>query len=116
VVASAVYVLNGRLVYTSDSTPDFKFGWTYPTGLTMDYAVHGIAAATASYGVYTNSQTDTPALEGAGSSTKREALLQGLVVVSSTAGTLQLQTAQSTANVSNTVLKSGSYVILTRVA
>lgn len=115
VTASAVYNLDGRLLYNGNSTADFKIGWTFPTGLTMSYTILGVYVATPT--VFSTSdfiQTSNPALEGAGAD--RTAIMWGRVIVSSTAGTLQLQWAQNTANASNTTLLAGSYIRLTQIA
>jgi hypothetical protein len=42
--------------------------------------------------------------------------VHGLLVVGGTAGTVKLQWAQNTSNVTATILKSGSFLVLRRVA
>src|SRR5262245_54452011 len=37
VVANAVYTFDAYIQYASNTTADFKTGFTFPTGLTMDY-------------------------------------------------------------------------------
>lgn len=114
--ASAIYEIRGRLIYTSGSIPDYRFGWTFPTGLTMSYSVLGVAVGTSVWATYTNGETDLPALEGAGTGVSRDTWLNGLVFVGSTPGNLILRHSQLTSNASDTVLKSNSHVILTRVS
>lgn len=114
VAANAVYEMRLELVYVTGTTPDIKFGWTYPSGLTMVWQHRGtdLSGNVAFRGNY-NAAT----VLGIGGTTFEEYVtLTGLITVSSTAGTLQLQWAQSTANASDTTLRSGSYGILTRIA
>lgn len=112
VAASTTYELTGLLVYTSGATPDFKFGWTFPSGLTMRYTV--LATVGGTFGTYGQVQTAVPAIDGAGS--ELTVPIMGIVIVSSTAGTLQLQWAQNTANASDTKLHTNSYISLMPVA
>jgi hypothetical protein len=115
VTANAVYEARGRFLYNGNSTADLKLGWTFPTGLTMSYTILGVFVATPTvFSTSDFSQTSNPALEGAGAD--RTAIMWGLVTVSSTAGTLQLQWAQNAANASNTNMLAGSYLILTPIA
>lgn len=114
VAANTVYKLDGRLIYTSGSVPDFKFGWTYPSGLTMAYGAFAIAVGTANFIVYQNVETDLPSVEGAGTGVARDVWLKGTVTVSSTPGDLIVRWAQVTSTASDTVLKAGSWFELTR--
>lgn len=114
--ASAVYEMTAYISYTSNTTADIKFGWTYPAGLTINYLAHVRPVATAVNDTYDLIQTDPLALEGAGVATRRSAFFLGLVVVSSTAGTLQLQWAQNTSDAGATALKAGSFMTLRRMA
>jgi hypothetical protein len=114
VVADTTYRLKGRLLYTAASAADFRFGWDYPIGLTMSYGALAIATATTDYIIYPNNEADLPAVEGAGVSSPRDVWLDGVVTVSSTAGDLTLKWAQLVANVSDAILRTGSYIELTR--
>lgn len=115
VAANTTYHVRGRLIYTSSATPDFRFGWTYPTGLTMAYGVLGIATGTSAPLIYQNNETDLPALEGAGVGVSRDAWIDGLVFNGSTAGNLIVRWAQLVANATDTVMKANSYFILTKL-
>lgn len=113
--ASAYYVVHARFLYNGNSTADFKLGWTFPTGTTMSYTLLGVYVATPT--VFSTSefiQTSNPALEGAGAD--RTAIMWGTVSVSTTAGTLQCQWAQNTANASDTKMRVDSYLQLTQFA
>jgi hypothetical protein len=111
VEASLTYDFEAEIFYNSGTTPDFKFGWTFPAGLTMTYSVY--AAGGAVFLGYSEIQTSVPVIDGQGAAVA--ALLKGTVIVFSTAGTLQLQWAQNTANASNTVVAAGSYIRLRRI-
>lgn len=107
--ANTRYVISGRVVFNSGATPDIKIGWTYPAGVTLNYSLTGYSGgAFSSSGPYT--QTSTPAMDGGASDD--EFMIRGVVTVSSTAGNLQLQYAQNTANASNTVIKAGTDIML----
>lgn len=116
VEASVVYRLEMMLIVNSGTTPDFKFAWTYPSSLTMFYSAHIASPAGGGTGSDLNGpyiETTVPALGTLGSDQILRA--DGIVIVSSTAGTLQLQWAQNTANASNTTVKTGSHLILRRL-
>lgn len=110
VAANAVYILDGVIVYQSGTTPDWKMRWTYPTGLTMTYTM---LAQVTTFTAFVFSETGIPVNDGTGGTFA--CTLQGTVTTSSTAGTLQLQWAQNTANASNTLVRVGSYLSLSRV-
>lgn len=114
VVASGVYRLELHLIYDTGTTPDLKIGWTFPAGLTMVWG--GIYADTAGAValVSGNIQTTAQSIGGAGAAAIRGAHFWGIVTVS-TAGTLQLQWAQDTANATDTIVRAGSDGLLTRI-
>lgn len=112
VAANSVYELSGVIYHNSGTTPDFKIGWTYPTGLTMKYPILGFNGGLFATTQYT--EASTPAIDGAGTADEFT-IVGGLVIVSSTAGTLQMQFAQNTANASNTTRITGSYFKLIKL-
>jgi hypothetical protein len=114
VEASAVYELNLRGQYNSNATADFKYGFTFPSGTTMQYTQTVIGVGLTTLNIYEQDQTSTPNLEG--QAAVKGMLVTGLVIVSSTAGTLQFQWAQATANASNTVVSAGSVMRLNRIS
>jgi len=105
VVANATYSLEGLLLFNSGATPDIKFQWTYPTGLTMRWGIGGVVTT---FAVFNMTEVSVPVLDGTGVATG--AYVDGTVIVSSTAGTLQLQWAQNTSNATATQLLQNSYV------
>lgn len=109
--ASAVYELRGNILYTTNSTATIKFGWTFPTGTTMHYLGSVIPSGQTTWQSFSLIQTDVLAADESPSIAR----VEGLVIVSTTAGNLQLQFAQNTANASNTTLNADSYLVLTQV-
>jgi len=121
VAASATYRLAAYFIYEGGTlgSSDMKIGWTFPSGLTMAYGHIGMTTAGAvnEASVATSSdQTNSPAFGSDGAGQNRAAYLFGMVFVSTTAGTLQLQWAQNTSSGTATKMKKGSWVELQRVA
>jgi hypothetical protein len=87
--ASAVYLFDLVFMFNAGITPDIKIGWTVPTSTTMNWG--GIFPDTA--GTYSAvaglTESSTQAIGGAGAA--RQGRFAGLITVSTTAGTLQLQ-------------------------
>lgn len=114
VVASATYTFLLVVHHNSNATADIKFGWTVPTGTTMvwgDVIVNTAGSLTVAANL---TQSSVQAIGGtAGDSFQA---FRGVIIVSTTAGTVQLQWAQNTADVSNTKVLAGSYLILTRIS
>lgn len=116
VEANSTYLVDLRLIINSNTTADFKMTFTVPAGASG--SVHYFEGSTPS--------TAAAVLQGPGSITGTAAfsgiaadqivLVQGVLVVAGTAGNLQLQWAQNTANPSNTIVGSNSYLMLTKVA
>lgn len=119
VEASAQYILGGMIRYQASSAGDLKLAWSYPTGATMNWVPHGIGSAeTTLVGqILTQSQTisSQPTLGGPAGLTSI-ARLTGHLIVSTTAGNLQLQWAQGTSDATATSILSGSHLRLERIA
>ena len=114
VAANARYDFELRIVHNSGTTPDFKFGWTFPTGTTMFYNQLNVPLAGSAFALFAQIQTDTP--QGEGAAADRGIHAWGKVLVGTTAGTLQFQWAQSTSNGSDTIVRAGSYLTLRRTS
>lgn len=120
--AGAVYTFDAWIAYDVTQVADLKIGWLVPAGTTMHWAGGGIQeASTSTTGnaainrrLWTEAQTAV--LGGAAAGTPVVATASGLIVVGSTAGDLTLQRAQATAEVSDAIIKAGSWVKLERVA
>jgi hypothetical protein len=111
--ASAVYLFDLVFMFNAGITPDIKIGWTVPTSTTMNWG--GIFPDTA--GTYSAvaglTESSTQAIGGAGAA--RQGRFAGLITVSTTAGTLQLQSAQNTSDAATISVLTGTHGILTRV-
>lgn len=125
--ANSSYGLDGWLHWTSDPTADIKFMYTYPAGCTGFWAGIGPVRDTAPVAgserknyVDFGSVALTSALGFAGddefsATVYVSGIPRGYIVVAGTAGTLQLQFAQNTATVSNTILRAGSWLRVTKL-
>jgi len=111
VEANAKYRFMARILFTSNTTADFKFGFTYPSGATATYTLLGIASGGASLSAFHQVESSGGALEGG---TGIACLMFGTWAISSTAGVLQLQWAQNTSNASNTQVLAGSFLELVK--
>ncbi len=117
VAINTTYRFRARFQYNSNATADFKVGWTFPTGTTMAYTAIGFLTSGA-IALPSGIQTDAFGFGGGALSgtTDDSVVFEGTIVTSSTAGTVQAQVAQFTANVSNTILRANSYLVLVKVA
>ena len=116
VAANTTYELTLRLIANSATTADIQFLFTFPAGLTMNLHSLEASGAGASNALFTGpfDQTSTRAISTTGSD--QIITMSGLVMVSATAGTLQLQWSQFVSIASNTTVKTNSYMILRKVA
>lgn len=119
VAANGWYALEGYFVYTSPGTADIKFNWTGPAGTSLfwtNFAVN--TAALAEYNVVVEGLNAAGSARGVGGNDATTMSMQpkGVVVVSSTAGTFQLQWAQNAAVASATTMLAGSWAKLTKIA
>lgn len=111
VASSTTYHVEAWWCYTSGTTPDIKFRWSVPTGATLRWSAVGTNIS----GTFAEPFLDTATEPGfAGNGSDAIVRVMGLLVTSN-AGTLLVQWAQQTANASNTVLKAGSWLKLTKV-
>jgi hypothetical protein len=107
VAASTTYDFQLMMLHNSGVTPKLKFGWTFPVGTTMRYGFMGYAGGVQSFRAI---ETDVAVLDGNASSLM--CLCIGTLITSTTAGTLQLQWAQSVLTASNTSVLTGSFLEL----
>jgi len=128
-VANGTYVAEFVLIYLSGTTPDVKFKWDISSvsGCTIEWGQTGSsainAAAPSGGGAITtynsmHDQTQTMALAGQGTGADNKVVVPIFATIhnSTTAGNLNLQWAQNTADGSNTSLLVGSYMKITRNA
>lgn len=111
VEASANYLVEIEIVYSSGTTPDLKTTLTVPSGTTGTLNVIAAGASVAGAGPVT--LTGTVVFDGNAASAWGR--LFGEVNVGSTAGSIQFRWAQNTANASNTIVRAGSFMRLTRI-
>lgn len=113
VEANTSYIVWCHLVQQSGTTPDFKFEFTFPTGATRA-GWNAFGGNTANWqATLANANGGSSGINGTGANSSVD--VYGLLVVGSTAGNLQLVWAQNTANASDTIVRAGSFLHLTRV-
>lgn len=128
-VASATYVAEFVLIYLTGTTPDIKLKWDISsvTGCTIEWgqtgpstinaaAPSGGAAITTYNSMHDVSQTMALAGQGTGPDNKVVVPIFATIHNSTTAGNLNLQWAQNTADASDTKILVGSYMKITRNA
>ena len=103
-LANRKYYWFMRVRFQSNSTPDIKFTWTVPSGATGGRRRELTAATEVSYGTTSNWPGST--------GVNRQGYAGGYVEVSTTAGNLQFQWAQNTADASNTAVLKGSLFLV----
>jgi hypothetical protein len=125
VLANAVYAMEAVVVGDSNTTADFKHGWSGPTGATMNWwclpqhlqagYVSGNYTLGPPLGTFVITTANTAAgMPAAG--TVHVMRMQGTLRVSATAGAFTYRYAQNVADVGNTTRKAGSFLSLRRVA
>jgi hypothetical protein len=120
VLATVDYALDAFVIFTSGGTPDFKFGWTTPTGaaLRVTYTTYSLASPVGTQLVDSRTTIDTAsaAVPGGGTTFTTQSawiVIHGVYLAGGNAGTLQFQWAQNTADASNTTVYDGSWLRLT---
>ena len=116
-LASKTYHFESRLHVASDATSDFKYAWTIPTGAT-GFALKEGANWRAAGNFGQDEITITTVTNHAPPWTENQVLMQtGRIIMSSTAGNLQLQWAQKNSNASDTsVLQGSSITVIEEIA
>lgn len=115
VEANATYALSGHLQFSAAAGGDIKFDWLIPAGASLNWALLG--TGTVNFTDNDASIVSATTARGArgNGSTVQSANPQGTLVVSSTAGSIQLRWAQNTSNATGTILKAGSRIRLDRI-
>lgn len=108
VAASTRYEFELYITYTSNTTPDLKLGWTLPTGASNSYVYQFFDGAT--WVASSGATVPTAGVAIGGFGAALPARFQGVITISTTAGTMQIVWAQNTANASNTTIHAGSYL------
>lgn len=123
VPANTKFAIRGFVIFTSNTTANFRLGWTGPTGYThiTNTKVYSRIAAAPTQLVDTRTFVEGGLVGASGAaslvlSTHGQLMeLTGSYQTSSTAGTAQIQWAQNTSNGSNTTVYAGSYIMLEQV-
>lgn len=118
--ASEVWGFRIVAFHTSATAGNFRTNFTMPTSCTGEYGIIGIndgaasATASANYTSYTFGGTD--GRFGGGASVRQLAVIQGVAVNSTNAGTIQLQAAQGASSGTASTIYSNSYIVAERLA
>lgn len=122
VVANATYTFETFLIYDSvGATADFKNAFTSPAGSTLIWAPNALSSsATTRTDAIDMKQVNASGTSNTSGTVAGSSTLiispKGILRTAGTAGTLQLQWAQGSATVENTVLHTDSWMRVERVA
>ncbi|MFC8273762.1 hypothetical protein ACFUJR_14815 [Streptomyces sp. NPDC057271] len=118
VAAGGWYAVDLYLDVEADPAADFSMGWSVPAGAVMSWTEGGVSAGNANnIGSIKLQRNDEATSSGVGVIAAGSAVCpRGVLRVGGTAGTLQFRWAQTTTNAIPTVLKTGSWLRLTRIA
>ena len=116
IAAAGLYLVEWHILWESGSTPDIKFSFSTPTGLTgvaeVVYTNTAAAVVVYSQDITSGGVIDIP---GLGATTPVLSTFRALVR-SGGLGTLDIQFAQNTANVSDTTILNDSNVFSWKIA
>lgn len=116
----ATYMWESGIFYDSSTTADIKFAFTTPTFSAMRWSITGLATNAAANEADVRIQTANASgtsiqVGGIGVGTIIFAKIEGYIVTTA-AGTLQLQFAQQNLDATQTTIRNGSYLRAWRVA
>ena len=117
-VASAVYEVEAWVTYQTAAAADLKIGWTIPSGATGLWGIGGAAVGiSTSEGDWKNNGANWTATNSVGGigATTLECRPKGIIRTTS-AGDLQMQFAQQTADASNTTIRAQTYLRAIRIS
>lgn len=119
VAANTTYLMDLLVIVNSPTAADFKLGWSGPSGAVLEWVTN------APHTAQTNFDSSTVSVNRLGIGSGADAAgfgadviyrPSGLLIVSSTAGTLTFRWAQTTSTASNTTVKANSILTLRKVA
>lgn len=120
VEANSFYIIAAVLFYDGATTGDFKFKFIGPTSATFGFsamipslAITTVAGNTTNFDAF--DETDTLSVGAVGAGTVLSIAINGILVVSSTAGTFKLQWAQGTSDATASRVFANSFIKLTKV-
>lgn len=113
--ANEVWMVQLLLLIDSSTVADIRFGWAYPSGCTIKWS------GTDYYWGTTNTsaipiQTNAVDIPGIGAGSVKGWWVAAIVINGSTAGNLNLQWCQATAEVSDTKLLANSCLVASKVS
>lgn len=114
VVANAVYRLESHFWFNSNTTANFKWQYAIPTAATYSLGVTGydITGVLVSNGNF----DQTIVLTAQSGGVDKHGSVYAIVTIGANAGNVVMKWAQNTANASNTIVRAGSHMTLTRIA
>jgi hypothetical protein len=117
VTANSVYAFEAAIFYDTPAAADFYLGINLPVGSTKHISWWAQAQAdSATNSPIVHSEVATAGAGGVASGTIMSMRPIGSIFTAGTAGNMQAEFAQSTGSTTNTYLKAGSWVRLTKVA
>lgn len=119
VAANTTYLMDLLIIVNSPTAADLKLGWSGPSGATLEWATNAPHTAQTNFDSSTISVNRLgigSAADAAGFGSDVIFRPSGLLIVSSTAGTLTFRWAQTTSTASNTTVKANSFLRLRKVA
>lgn len=120
VATNTTYILDAFIIYDGQSAGDLKYGWTAPASATLDWTPRDLSTTVGATMVDAIDmawlQIGSTETTGAWATTWGVATPTGLLQVSGTSGTLQLQWAQDTSNATATRVKTNSWLRLQKVS
>jgi hypothetical protein len=120
-LVSTVYTLEGFIIYTSNTTPDFKCSFTFPAGASLSWTGGGVDInATAGHSdmaanVAARLTSDSTFSYGGSDAFVTALQIKGTLIMGGTSGNLQFRWTQATANASDTTVYRDSWLRLTKV-
>lgn len=114
VAASEVWAFQFYLYGKSSDVADWKFVLTGPTAPTS--IIYGVQSSQDQPALAETTAFGNNVFAGGANSTEQALILHGLLRNGSNAGTVQIQMAQSTAEVSDTVIRAESYLLAWRIS
>lgn len=109
--ANEVWYFEAMLIFTSNGTADFKMAFTVPSGATLEAVGVGKEPGGADARVRRLIGSASSESYDGSATTEDSVIVKGTVRVGGTAGNLQLQWAQNTADASDTKLLTDSWLM-----
>jgi hypothetical protein len=116
VAASEVWAFNFFIIYNSGTTPDIKIAIGEPSGATTKWTWIKASGGTLFQAATILAGGDAAAQMVPGAAADDVILIDGICTNSTNAGSVTLRWAQNTATVADTIVRTHSYVIGTRIA